>query len=218
MMKPTFSLLLSLLEPAINQYLGLADNYKSLMTPIAGKVIAIEISDLGQTIYFCPGEERLQILENYTEAVDARLKGSLASLGMMGLSATPMHALFKGQVSIEGDTLLAHKFQSLFSKLDLNLENRLAAFTGAEVASRLTALFSESRAWTQDTLHSFRINLEEFLQEETRDLPAKAEAELCFQKIDQLRSDTDRLEARLDRLQPQTNLTAPDTQPQDSTR
>ena len=209
MMKPTFSLLLSLLEPAINQYLGLAENYKSLMAPIAGKVIAIEISDLGQTIYFCPGTERLQILEHYTEVVDARLKGSLASLGMMGLSATPMHALFKGQVTIEGDTLLAHKFQSLFSKLDLKLENRLAAITGAEVAGRLSTLFGESRTWTQDTLHNFRLNLEEFLQEETRDLPAKAEAELCFQAIDQLRSDTDRLEARIQRLQ---------VQPEESTR
>ena len=218
MMKPTFSLLLSLLEPAINQYLGLADNYKSLMSPLAGKVIAIEISDLGQTIYFCPGEERLQILENHTEAVDARLKGSLASLGMMGLSATPMHALFKGQVSIEGDTLLAHKFQSLFSKLDLNLSNRLAAFTGAEVANRLTALFTDSRAWTEDTLHNFRINLEEFLQEETRDLPAKAEAEIQFQRIDQLRTDTDRLEARLERLHSLKSLTDTDTQPEDPTR
>ena len=218
MMKPTFSLLLSLLEPAINQYLGLADNYKSLMAPLAGKVIAIEISDLGQTIYFCPGEERLQILENHTEAVDARLKGSLASLGMMGLSATPMHALFKGQVSIEGDTLLAHKFQSLFSKLDLNLSNRLAAFTGAEVANRLTALFTDSRAWTEDTLHNFRINLEEFLQEETRDLPAKAEAEIQFQRIDQLRTDSDRLEARLERLHSLKSLTDTDTQPEDPTR
>lgn len=218
MMKPTFSLLLSLLEPAINQYLGLAENYKSLMAPLAGKVIAIEISDLGQTIYFCPGEERLQILENHTEAVDARLKGSLASLGMMGLSATPMHALFKGQVSIEGDTLLAHKFQSLFSKLDLNLSNRLAAFTGAEVANRLTALFTDSRAWTEDTLHNFRINLEEFLQEETRDLPAKAEAEIQFQRIDQLRTDSDRLEARLERLHSLKSLTDTDTQPEDPTR
>jgi ubiquinone biosynthesis protein UbiJ len=52
------------------------------------------------------------------------------------------------------------------------------------------------------------LNLEEFLQEETRDLPAKAEAELLFQNIDNSRSDVDRLLARIDRLQNAQNKTS----------
>lgn len=217
-MKTGFSLLLSLLEPALNQYLGLADNYKTLLAPLAGKVIAIDITDLKQTIYLCPGEERLQILEDFPGEADARLSGSMSAIGLMGLSATPMHALFKGQVTLEGDTLLAHKFQSLFNKLDLNLESRLALLTGNDIASRLTDFFRSSKLWSAETLHNFRLNLEEFLQEETRDLPAKSEAEMQFQLIDQLRSAADRLEARLDRLHTLANTTTADNQPQDSIR
>ncbi len=212
---PTKSLLISLLEPAINQYLSLDDNYRSLLAPIAGKVIAIEISNLRQTLYLCPGEHSLQILESYPDPVDARLIGSLSALGLMGLSATPMHSLFKGEVRIEGDTLIAHKFQSLFAKLDLNLESKLARYTGAGIAQRLSGLFRDTQHWTQQSLHHFRLNLEEFLQEETRDVPAKAEAEISFQQIDQLRSDLDRLAARIERLNPSLKP-APDCNSKDS--
>jgi ubiquinone biosynthesis protein UbiJ len=111
-----------------------------------------------------------------------------------------MRSLFKGDVKIEGDTQLAHKFQRLFEKLDINLQAKLARYTGESVAQRLTGFLHGGRDWTQHTLTSFRLNLEEFLQEETRDLPAKAEAEMLFQQIDTCRSDADRMQARLDRL------------------
>ena len=217
-MKPTLSLLLSLLEPALNRYLGLADNYQTLLAPLAGKVIAIELTDIAQTFYLCPGHERLQILENHPHPVDAKLRGSLAALGLMGLSATPLHALFKGEVSIEGDTVVAHKFQSLFSKLDLKLEHRLAHITGPNLAHKLSGLFNGGREWTRDSLHNFRLNLEEFLQEETREVPAKAEAELIFTAIDQLRSDADRLEARIQRLRDTLDATLAAPQSEDAPR
>jgi ubiquinone biosynthesis protein UbiJ len=43
------------------------------------------------------------------------------------------------------------------------------------------------------------------LQEETRDLPAKPEADALFQQIDASRSDFDRLNARIDRLENSLN-------------
>jgi ubiquinone biosynthesis accessory factor UbiJ len=49
------------------------------------------------------------------------------------------------------------------------------------------------------------LNSSEFLQEETRDLPAKPEAELFYRHVDTLRMDYDRLAARIARLQSQLN-------------
>jgi ubiquinone biosynthesis protein UbiJ len=201
-------LLISVLETALNQYLAMDDHLEQYLTPIAGKIIAVHITPFDETLYLAPVHDRIQLLENYVGEVDASLSGSLSALGLMGLSATPMRSLFKGDVKIEGDTQLAHKFQRLFEKLDINLQAKLARFTGDAVAERLTGLMRGSRAWTQQTLTSFRLNLEEFLQEETRDLPAKAEAELLFQNIDNSRSDVDRLLARIDRLQNAQNKTS----------
>jgi ubiquinone biosynthesis protein UbiJ len=153
------------------------------------------------------------MLESWHGEVDARLTGSLSALGLMGLSATPMHAFFKGDVKIEGDTETAHKLQKLFAKLDLNLENRLAQITGVGFAHNLGQVFQQGRQWLRNSSHSLRLNIEEYLQEETRDLPAKPEAELLFGAIDLCRSDYDRLKARVERLE--TTLAEP--QPQTGT-
>jgi len=194
-------LLIAALETALNAYLTLDDRLEEYLAPMAGKVLAVHITPFDETLYLAPVHDRIQMLENYAGEVDARLSGSLSALGLMGFSSTPMRSLFKGEVKIEGDTQLAHKVQRLFEKLDIDFEGKLARYTGETFAQRLTGFFRGGRDWTQQALTSFRLNLEEFLQEETRDLPAKAEAELLFQDIDTCRSDADRLVARIERLQ-----------------
>jgi ubiquinone biosynthesis accessory factor UbiJ len=195
------SLLIAALESALNRYLALDDHIEQYLTPMAGKIIAVHISSFNDSLYLCPTAQGMQILESYPGSVDATLSGSLSALGLMGLSATPMRSLFKGEVRIEGDTQVARRLQRLFEKLDINLESKVARYTGDAFAQRLGKLFRGSREWTQHTLTTFRLNLEEFLQEETRELPAKSEAELFFRDIDTCRSDCDRLDARLDRLE-----------------
>ena len=198
-------LLIGALEAAFNSYLGLDEQLEQLLAPLVGKVIAVHITPFNETLYLSFAHDRIQMLESYPGEVDAGLSGSLSALGLMGLSATPMRSLFKGDVKIEGDTQLAQKLQRLFEKLDIHLEAKLARYTGDVFAQRLSGLLRGSRDWTQHTVNSFRLNLEEFLQEETRDLPAKAEAELVFQQIDACRCDTDRLNARVDRLKAALN-------------
>lgn len=193
-------LLIATLETALNAYLTLDDHIEEYLTPMSGKVLAMHVTPFDETLYLCPAHDRIQLLEHYEGEADATLSGSLSALGLMGLSATPMRSLFKGEVKIEGDTQLAQKLQRLFEKLDINLEAKLARYTGDSFAHRLTGLFRGSRDWTEHTMTSFRLNLEEFLQEETREVPAKAEAELVFQEIDACRSNVDRLDARIERL------------------
>lgn len=199
-LNPIKPLLIATLETALNGYLRLDEHLEQYLAPMAGKVIAIHITPFNETLYLCPAHDRMQMLESHAGEVDARLSGSLSALSLMGLSATPMHALFKGEVRIEGDTQLAQKLQRLFEKLDINPEAKLARYTGDRFAQRASGLLRGSRDWSRHAMDSFRLNLEEFLQEETRDLPAKAEAELTFQQIDALRSDADRLNARVERL------------------
>ena len=198
-------LLIAAIETALNTYLTLDQHIEEYLTPMAGKVLAVRVTPFDETLYLCPTHDRIQLLEHYEGEVDTTLSGSLSALGLMGLSATPMRSLFKGEVKIEGDTQLAHKLQRLFEKLDINLEAKLARYTGDRFAQRLSGFFRGSRDWTEHTMTSFRLNLEEFLQEETREVPAKAEAELLFQQIDACRSDVDRLDARIERLQAALN-------------
>jgi ubiquinone biosynthesis protein UbiJ len=193
-------LLIGILESALNKYLSLDTNSGSMLAPLAGKVIAINVQPFDETIYLCPTTDSIQLLDQYPGQPDTLLTGSLSALGLMGLSATPMRAIFSDEVKIEGDIHAGQKFQDLFTKLDINLEQQLARFTGELVAHNISQLFRAGKEWSKESTETFRLNAAEFLQEETRDLPAKAEMDIFCQKVDDLRTDFDRLQSRMVRL------------------
>ena len=194
-------LLSTTLETALTQYLALDDNAQLYLTPLVGKVIAITIEPFNETLYLCPTETSIQCLENFVGEIDTTLSGSMLAFGVMGLSKAPMRSLFSGEVKITGDTRLGQKFQQLFEQLDIDWEQHLSHFTGHSVAHILGNLFRSGNQWTQESIETFKLNATEFLQEETRNLPAKAESDIFYQQVDSLRMDFDRLYARVNRLQ-----------------
>ncbi len=197
MLKP---LLISALETALNQYLSLDEDVSLFLAPLAGKVIAVKVLPFNETVYLCPTETNIQILDQYINQPDTIISGSPTALGLMSLSATPMHSVFTGKVHIEGDMDTGRHFQALFDKLDIDMEEKLSHYTGDIVAHQIGRFFRNSSDWSQESIETFKLNLTEFLQEETRDLPSRPEIDIFFQQVDRLRSDYDRLNARLDRL------------------
>ena len=149
-------LLIATLESAINAYLAMDEHAEEYLAPMAGKVLAVHITSFDETLYLCPAHKRLQLLEHYEGDADATLSGSISALGLMGLSATPMRFLFKGEVKMAGDTLLAQKFQRLFEKLDFKLEAKLARYTGERFAQSVAGVFRGGRDWSEQALTFWR--------------------------------------------------------------
>ena len=197
MLKP---LLIATLESALNRYLALDENRQLLLNPINGKIIAVHIQPFDETLYFCPGNDAIQILDRITGEPDTTISGSVWALGLMGVSAKPMRSVFSGEIRIEGYVQTGKDFQEVFKKLDVNLEALLAQYAGEEFASKITQFFRAGQEWGKETIETFKLNASEFLQEETRELPAKPEADLFYQEVDQLRNDADRLQSRIERL------------------
>lgn len=193
-------LLAGVLETALNQYLALDQDSRYFLEPLAGKVIAVTILPFNETIYLCPTTESIQCLDHFPGQPDTRLTGSIWALGLMGLSAKPMRSVFSGEVKIEGDVHTGRKFQELFDKLDIDLEEKLSHFTGDIIAHQVSRFFRAGQRWGKDSIESFRLNTAEFLQEETRDLPAGPEMEIFYHQVDELRTDFDRLLSRVERL------------------
>jgi len=190
----------SALELALNHYLALDAHAGELLKPLAGTVIAVTIEPFAETIYLCPSSDNIVVLDHFVGQIDTHLTGSLWALGLMGASNRPMRALFSGQVRIEGNTHVGQRFQNLFTKLDINLEPKLARLTGDGFARGLFGFLHGQQLWGRQTLETFRLNLVEFLQEEARDLPAAPELAIFFRQVDHMRTDYDRLQRRVERL------------------
>lgn len=193
-------LLIATLETALNRYLALDNNKEDLLIPLKGKVIALIIQPFNETLYLCPTGDSIQIIDQTTEQPETTISGSVWALGLMGLSAKPMRSVFSGDVKIEGDIQTGKQFQELFRKLNIDLEGLLAQYTGADIANRVSQFFRSGQEWSKETVETFKLNTTEFLQEETRDLPAKPEIDSHHQQVDELRNNFDRLNSRVERL------------------
>ena len=198
-------LLMSALETALNKFLALDRNSSNFLAPLAGKIIAVNISTFNETIYLCPTNNSIQLLDYSPDQPHTQLSGSVFALGLMGLSSKPMRSIFSGEVKIEGDMNTGRKFQELFAKLDINLEQQLARYTGDTVAHNISQFFRAGQNWSKESIETFRLNASEFLQEETRDLPAGPEVDIFYRQIDELRTDFDRLQSRIERLENKGN-------------
>jgi ubiquinone biosynthesis protein UbiJ len=194
-------LVMSAVEAALNKYLSLDENVSLILKPLLGKVIAITITPFNETIYLCPSANIIQFMDVYEGPVDTTLTGSLSSLGLMSVSNTPpARSFFSGDVTITGDLAVGQKFQHLFTKLDIDPEKQLAQYTGSFVAHKVRNFFSSAHNWHQENMNSIKLNVTEFLQDESKDLPPEPEINIFTQQVDQLKEDIERCEAKIQRL------------------
>lgn len=194
------TIFLGALEDALNRYIGMDPDVAVFLRPLNGKVIAVNIRGLDWGFFLCPYENGMQLLQEFGGTPDTTLSGSPLALGLMALSDTPTRNVFSGDVVIEGDVDTGRKLQRFFEKLDIDLEEQLSRVTGDIIAHKLGNLVRGGHAWGKESLDALTMDISEYLQEESRDLPSRVEAEIFFGDVDKIRADGDRLEARVARL------------------
>jgi ubiquinone biosynthesis protein UbiJ len=188
------------LEDAFERFLALDRNSREYLKPLAGKVIELRLTPFDHRVYLCPTQSGIQLLTRIAGEPDVILSGSPLAFARMGVSESPRRALFAGEIRIEGDVEAARRFQALFERLDIDWERQLARYTGETLAGQLVGLLRSGHAWRQEVFENLRLDIAEYLQEEARDLPAPAEADIFYGEVDALRGDYDRLQARIERL------------------
>ncbi len=191
---------LTSLEKLVNTVLGMASDTDHLLAPLSGKVVKIHIDPPGFDIVMSFSEQGIQILENYPAEADVELRGSPVAFGLMSFKGRPTRALFSGKVSMQGDSQVGHHFQQLFESLNIDWKQQLSRVIGIQAAQRIADFVGKSKQWFAETGDAMQEDVSEYLQEESKLLPAQAEADMMFDDVDQLRADCDRLEARVKRL------------------
>jgi ubiquinone biosynthesis protein UbiJ len=104
-------------------------------------------------------------------------------------------------IKIDGDMGLGNHFSQILREIDVDWEELLSRAVGDVVAHHLGQVVRNAQGWLGDSSHAMRLNTQEYLQEEARLVPADAEIRQYLDAVDTLRADTDRLEARLKRLE-----------------
>lgn len=191
---------LAALEAAINGLLSLDPEGAAGLTSLESRVIAFEFMGFGNRLYFIPGQGHLQVFGAYDAEPDCLLRGTPVALATLAMAQAKEDALFSGQVEIEGDTALAHRFGNLLAHLAIDWEEQLARLTGDPLAHALGSRVRSVSRWGQGSLATLGEDLTDYLQEEGRLLPSRYELENFLTEVDRLRDDGERLAARVNRL------------------
>lgn len=192
------------LEEAVNRYLNLDPEAKRRMAQLHGRVIAFEVTGLGQTLFLVPGPGKLQLLADYEGEPDCRLRGTPLALAQMSHPRASTDQLFSGEVDITGDTELAHQVGKILGDMDIDWEEQLSRLSGDLLAHHAGNLLRNVGHWGRGSVETLGLDIKEYLQEELRLLPVRQEIEGFLSGVDTLRDDVARLQARVDRIRNQT--------------
>ena len=102
---------------------------------------------------------------------------------------------FADDVEIEGNIELGQQLIDLFDHLQIDWEEQLSHITGDIPAYHIGQLARKISSWVQHTNESLTTNINDYIHEEAQWLPTREALNDFFNDIDQLRSDTDRIEA-----------------------
>ena len=122
------------------------------------------------------------------------------ALARLSLSKNAAPVLFSGEVVITGDARLGHQFKKILSQLDIDWEEQLSRYVGDLVAHQVGNTFRDISSWFSRSKDSMFMDAGEYLQEESRLIPAQAEIDRFNKQVDSLRDATERLQVRIKNL------------------
>ncbi|MGH8193798.1 MAG: ubiquinone biosynthesis accessory factor UbiJ [Woeseiaceae bacterium] len=175
-----------------------------LCRELQGKIVAVRVRNTGIAMYFRVAAEEIALQGEFDGEPDAAITGSLLSLAAMAAGGTAQSgesAVRDGSLKLTGDAQIARAFQRLLDYGKPDLEEELSGIVGDVAAHGLGDIARTLRRWGQGAGRTLRQNVSEYLQEESRELPGRYEVEDFRERVDTLRDDVARMDARLKRLE-----------------
>src|SRR6478672_6240924 len=115
--------------------------------------------------------------------------------------AADLSTLRGTQAEIKGSPEVAERFAKLLKLARPDLEEYASRWLGDVPAHALGEAARAARAWLERAANALRANTAEFLQEESRALPAALEVQAFYSDVERLRDGVERAAARLARLE-----------------
>lgn len=163
---------------------------------------------LSITLCFDDGLVKLSAIDSDTLLLkpDAVISGKAADLLELLLSPAHSRALANTAISIRGDAALVQDLFNLLMELDIDWEDHLAPLfgntaIGDTITNEASKFASRAGDWSRDAGQSIRRNINDYLKEEIRAVPAREELNSFSDNLDQLRLHIDRATARAKQLQ-----------------
>jgi len=192
--------MLNLLEQTLNRFIGESSAAKDIARGLEGRSLQINVLGLGLRLRLLARDGRILVHQGDEGSATASVSG--APLSMLALlSGDSAGDLKASGAELEGDVETARQFARLLRFARPDLEELVAQVVGDFPAHEAARLTDALLAWGRRALHVTQMNVAEYLQEESRQLPAPSEVQAWMNDVEQLRDDVERLAHRAARLE-----------------
>lgn len=186
------------IEQSIEALLRLDPATRDRLDALEGRVIAVNIVRPNIEFVLSIVCKRVNVMGMVDTPADTTFTGSLAAFRSL---SSGNDALYKGDVSIEGDLHIGQQLKEIAATLNPDWEEFLSPVLGDTVVHQLAVASQSFSTWLSRTRSSFEQNSSEYLQEEAELLAPNSEVHDFCLDVDAIRASADRLEARIKRLE-----------------
>jgi ubiquinone biosynthesis protein UbiJ len=192
---------LNFLEAELNRCVGESTAARELLARLNGTSFAVHVEGLGLTGVLHAEGERLR-LDADAAGATATLRATPLDLVRL-LRADGVSGVKRTRAELSGDLDVAERYAKLLKLARPDVEEEAAKWLGDVPAHALGSAARGLAAWVARAGAALRMNTAEFLQEESRAMPAPLEAQAFYSDVERLRDGVERAAARLARLERQ---------------
>lgn len=197
-------MLLKFINNSLKQYFNSDPEVAAQLQDLADQYLLLKLTDVKKQFLITPTDSSIVVTEykngeDKNEITTTIHSNVIASL-RLGLGADYQSMLNSGVLKIEGDVELANQLRAIFMRVDIDWEEVASKYVGDSLAYQLGVFARRAKNYQLRSVENLRLDVSEYLQEESRITPTKVEIEKFLNDVDELDADIERLEARTRRL------------------
>jgi ubiquinone biosynthesis protein UbiJ len=189
---------LTFIERELNRLVAESTAARELLERLEGTSFAVHVEGLGLAGVLRAEGERLRVGAD-EDGATATLRATPLDLVRL-VRSEGVGNVQRTHASFTGDLQVAERYSQLLKLARPDLEDELAKWVGDIPAHALGEAARSAGAWLVRAASALSMNTAEYLQEESRAMPAPLEAAAFYGDVERLRDDVERAAARLARL------------------
>lgn len=197
-------MLFKFINNSIKKYFDCDPEVAAQLHELEGQQLLLKLTDLNKEFLITPIDSSIIVIEyqddEAVKEITTTIHASVITLLRLALGADYQSMLNDATLKIDGDVELANHLRTIFIKVDIDWEEVASKYVGDSLAYQLGVVARRTKSYKQRSVENFRLDISEYLQEESRIVPTRVEIERFLNDVDTLDADIERLEARMRRL------------------
>jgi len=181
---------------ALNRQIRTKTPARALCRNLDGKSLAIRVRNTALCAYLRVNNGAIALSARHEGDPDVVISGSLLTL-LRVVRSPNEGAIRDGELDLAGDARIAEEFLDLLKLGRPDPEEELSRLVGDVAAHAIGELVRDVGKWGSNAGATLRQNVSEYLQEEGEVLPRRFDFDRFRDRVETLRDDVARLDARL---------------------